>query len=37
MQTDLGGLEDETTDAKEIEKREKCLPWQLKGIACHTS
>lgn len=37
MGSDLGNLESETLDIKEIEEWEKNLAWMLKGVACQTS
>jgi len=37
MAMDLGDLEQDTTDCKEIEERDKNTAWQLKGVACQIS
>jgi hypothetical protein len=34
MSMDLGDLEEDTVDTKEIDIREKNSAWQLKGVAC---
>jgi len=34
LNTDLGTFESSTTDIKDIEEREKSLPWVLKGLVC---
>ena len=37
MNIELGDLERETADVKEIQEREKHPAWILKNIACQTS